>query len=102
MRSQLADSVCSSAARLVELCGHRGTGAALDYSQASLAVVEEMADEAARCAATLSPDQVTGLVQDMGCYILEVGRREFDGNTAGTTSAISPSWSWASRPSTWP
>ena len=79
MRGQLADSVSSSAARLVELCGHRGTGAALDYSQASLAVVEEMADEAARCAATLSPDQVTGLVQDMGCYILEVGRREFGG-----------------------
>jgi hypothetical protein len=68
----------NAAANAVEMCASRGDGA-LDYSEASLTVVEGMLAEAAAFAADMTPDQLTTLVQDFGCYILEVGRREFGG-----------------------
>ncbi len=79
MSEPLAASVARSAAKLVALCGERGADAGLDYSQASLTIVEKMAEEAARWRSTLPPDQLTNLIQDTGCYLLEVGRREFGG-----------------------
>jgi hypothetical protein len=79
MSEPLVTSILRSATKLVEFCGQRGTGAVLDFSQASLTIVEEMADEAAQWITTLPPNQLTNLVQDIGCYLLEVGRREFGG-----------------------
>ncbi|MER2248345.1 hypothetical protein ABS772_00315 [Methylorubrum podarium] len=79
MAERLEATVARSAAKLVELGAGRGTSVALDYSQASLTTLEEMAEEAACWAATLTPGQIDGLVQQAGCYLLEVGRREFGG-----------------------
>ncbi len=79
MSEPLLTSISRSAAKLLELCEQRGTGAVLYFSRDSLTIVEEMAEEAAAWRSTLSPDQLTNLVQDVGCYLLEVGRREFDG-----------------------
>ena len=79
MSEPLATAISRSAAKLVELATHRGAGAVLDFSQASLILVEEMAAEAAQWTSTISPDQLTTLIQDIGCYLLEVGRHEFGG-----------------------
>ena len=51
----------------------------LDYSEASLAVVEEMLAEAADFVAELSEDQVVNIARQFGCYVLEVGRRAHGG-----------------------
>lgn len=72
------DQITQAAEKAVALCASRGQGV-LDYSEASIGVVEEMLAEAADWGAELTPDQLTTLVQDFGCYILEVGRREFGG-----------------------
>lgn len=79
MSEPLVTFISRSAAKLVELCKQRSADAMLDFSQASLTVVEEMAEETAQWITTLSPEQLTTLVQDIGCYLLEVGRREFGG-----------------------
>ena len=80
MSEPLVTSIPRFAAKLVELCEQRGTGAVLDFSRGSLTIVEEMTEEAARWISTLPPDQLTNLVQNIGCYLLEVGRREFGGH----------------------
>src|SRR4051794_15046100 len=54
-------------------------GVTLDYSEPSLAMLEDMLAEAAAFAADMTPNELTTLTQDFGCYILEVGRREFGG-----------------------
>ena len=51
----------------------------LDWSEASLAVVEEMLAEAAEYVDDMTDDQVVNIAQQMGCYILEVGRRAHGG-----------------------
>lgn len=70
--------VVDAAQKAVESCESR-PGGELDFTEASLAIVEEMLDEAAQYASDLSPGQLTGLAQQFGSYILEVGRREFGG-----------------------
>lgn len=80
MSEQLATSISRSAANLIELCEQRGTGGVLDFSCKSLSVVETMAEEAAQWRSTLSPDQLTNLAQNIGCYLLVVGRLEFGGS----------------------
>jgi hypothetical protein len=75
---ELPDQIARSAEKAVAMCDGRG-GSELDYSEASLAVVEEMLAEAGQWLSEMTPGQVTTLVQDFGCYILEVGRREFGG-----------------------
>jgi hypothetical protein len=42
-------------------------------------VIEDMLAEAAAFAADMTADQLTTLAQKFGCYIMEVGRREFGG-----------------------
>ncbi|MCJ2142216.1 hypothetical protein [Methylobacterium sp. E-066] len=79
MSEPLVMSISRSATKPVDLCEKRGTGAVLDFSQASLIIVEEMADEASRWEPKLTTDKFTNLVQNIGCYLLEVGRREFGG-----------------------
>jgi len=54
-------------------------GGRLDYSAASLAAVDEMLVEVSAYVADLDEAVVTGLVQQLGCYVLEVGRRAFGG-----------------------
>ncbi|MBN6207464.1 hypothetical protein JYK21_13400 [Ralstonia pickettii] len=51
----------------------------LDFSEASLQIVEEMLAEAALYRQDLEVDVIEGLVTRFGCYILEVGRRQFGG-----------------------
>jgi hypothetical protein len=74
----LTQQIVNAAEKAVLLCESR-SGDRLDYSEASLAVVEEMLGEAAEFAAAIDPAQTDGLVQQFGSYILEVGRREFGG-----------------------
>jgi hypothetical protein len=74
----LTQDIANAAAKAVEMCESRD-GSRLDYSEASLAIVEGMLAEAAAFATEMTADNVTTLVQDFGCYILEVGRREFAG-----------------------
>jgi hypothetical protein len=75
---ELPEQIARSAANAVAMCESRD-GGRLDYSEASLAVVEAMLAEAAAYAAELTPGQLSALTQDFGCYVLEVGRREFAG-----------------------
>ena len=75
---ELPYQIARSAEKAVAMCTGRG-GGELDYSEASLAVVEDMLAEAGQWLAEMTPEQVATLVQDFGCYILEVGRREFGG-----------------------
>lgn len=77
----LSDQVHENAAQAVKQFQERANGK-LDYSAASLAVVEEMLDEAAQHVADLKPISVEALVELMGCYILEVGFREHGGKFA--------------------
>lgn len=51
----------------------------LDFSEASLAVVEEMLAEAAEFVDGMTDGQVVDVAQQMGCYVLEVGRRAHGG-----------------------
>ena len=54
-------------------------GGRLDFSVDSLKAVDEMLEEASAYVADLDEAVVTGLVQQLGCYVLEVGRRAFGG-----------------------
>jgi hypothetical protein len=54
-------------------------GGRLDYSIASLAAVDEMLVEVSEYVVDLDEAVVTGLVQQLGCYVLEVGRKAFGG-----------------------
>lgn len=80
MKLELTASIAESAAKFVELGQMRGDSAVLDYSRASLALVEDMATEAAEWSASLSIGQRDTLVRQMGSYLLEVARREFGGD----------------------
>lgn len=62
----------------VEIMATR-TGTRPDFSESSLEIVEDTLDEAAQRLDSLTSSQVEGLIQQFGCYILEVGRREFGG-----------------------
>lgn len=73
-----AEQIAHAAENAVAMCeGHRGDK--LDFSEASLAAVEATLAEVTQWIPELTPDQVTALVQDFGCYVLEVGRRAFGG-----------------------
>jgi hypothetical protein len=51
----------------------------LDHSEASLAVIEEMLAEAAEFVDGMTDEQVVDIAQQIGCYVLEVGRRAHGG-----------------------
>jgi hypothetical protein len=72
------EEVTSAADRAVASLQARA-GGRLDFSVASLAAVDEMLVEASDYVADLDETVVTGLVQQVGCYVLEVGRRAFGG-----------------------
>jgi hypothetical protein len=54
-------------------------GGKLDYSEASLAVVEDILDEAAQYTDQMEQSDVDALVQLLGSYLLEVARRAHGG-----------------------
>jgi hypothetical protein len=55
------------------------SGQVLDYTDDSIAIVEEMLAEAAAHARRMSEAALRRLSQDIGCYILEVARRNHGG-----------------------
>ena len=74
----LTQQVVNAGQQAIGLCESR-PGGELDYTEASLSIVEEMLAEAAQYASNLTAGQVTVLVQQFGSYVLEVGRRQFGG-----------------------
>ena len=72
------EEVLATAERAVAALQERA-GGALDWSVASLKVVDEMLVEVSDYVADLDEGVVTNLVQQLGCYVLEVGRRAFGG-----------------------
>ena len=75
---ELSTQIRQAADRFVAISESR-SGSKLDYSEASLVLVEEMLAEAADFASEMSQSRLSGLVRDFGCYIMEVGRQEFGG-----------------------
>ncbi len=76
--NEVHDEVVASAGRAVASLQARACGR-LDYSVASLQAVDEMLAEASGYVADLDENVVTGLVQQVGCYVLEVARRAYGG-----------------------
>ena len=74
----ILEEVTTAAARAVTSLQARA-GGRLDYSGASLAAVDEMLAEASAYVSELDEAVVTGLVQQLGCYVLEVARRAYGG-----------------------
>ena len=74
----ILEEVTTAAERAVTSLQARA-GGRLDYSPASLAAVDEMLVEVSAYAAELDETVVTGLVQQLGCYVLEVARRAYGG-----------------------
>lgn len=74
----ILEEVTAAADRAVASLQQRA-GGRLDYSVASLAAVDEMLAEVSDYVADLDEAVVTGLVQQLGCYVLEVARRAFGG-----------------------
>jgi hypothetical protein len=74
----ILEEVATAAERAVVSLQARA-GARLDYSIASLAAVDEMLVEVSEYVVDLDEAVVTGLVQQLGCYVLEVGRKAFGG-----------------------
>jgi hypothetical protein len=75
---QLAQQVVDKAERAVDQLRDRSNDT-LDYSESSLAVVEEMLAEATEFVEESPAEQIEALVKMLGSYVLEVGRREFGG-----------------------
>jgi hypothetical protein len=76
--TDLAQQIARTSEEVVAAYKER-TGGVLDYSEASLAVVEEMLEEVAAYAEAMTPEQLQTLSQNFACYIIEVGRRAFGG-----------------------
>lgn len=85
---ELTKQITAAAEQAVALCELR-PASELDFSVASLSIVEEMLAEAAEYT-DLTSDQLTGLAQQFGSYILEVGRREFGGRYAWDSDREQP------------
>jgi len=77
-RNAIREEVVAAADRAVGALQGRA-GGRLDFSVASVAVVDEMLVEVSAYVAELDEAVVTGLVQQLGCYVLEVARRAFGG-----------------------
>lgn len=76
--NDVLEEVLASADRAVASLQARA-GGRLDWSVASIEAVDEMLEEASAYVGELDEDVVTGLVQQVGCYVLEVARRAYGG-----------------------
>lgn len=86
---QLAEDINKSAQMAIKAAETMGWGK-LDYSEESLNLIEEMADEAAQSKTQLSEDQISAIVQQFGSYIHEVARRHFGGKYYWYTAKDQP------------
>jgi hypothetical protein len=81
--------IASAAEDAVAVCEYlHGDG--MDYSEASLAIIDQTLGEAATWDNELTQEQLENFAQDFGCYILEVGRREFGGRYCWFERADAP------------
>jgi len=76
--AELAKEVAEAAERAVRMAATRG-GPPLDYSEATMAEVEQILAEASQYVGQMSEAEITKLSEDFGCYILEVARRAHGG-----------------------
>ena len=76
--NEFEDQIADNAERAVDQLRDRSSDS-LDYSESSLSVVEDILAEASDFVDQMPEDQVEALVQLLGSYIFEVGRREFGG-----------------------
>jgi hypothetical protein len=58
---------------------HDRSGCALDFSERSLQMVEEMLAEASDYISEMPQSEISSLVQLFGCYVLEVARTTYGG-----------------------
>jgi len=87
--STVLDDVVSAAKRAVTTFHERSNGG-MDFSEHSLSIVEEMLAEASDYVGEMPPSQVSGLVQLLGCYVLEVARAAYGGEYAWIDEARGP------------
>jgi hypothetical protein len=87
--SELQQEVARMAEEAVAIVRDR-TGETLDFTAGSLSYVEDTLEEASGYFSDLSEDQAVKLVQWFGCYVLEVGRREFGGEYRWYTERDQP------------
>lgn len=73
--------VVDTAKRAVDTFHDRSNGG-LDFSEASLSIVEDMLAEASGYAEEMPQSQISSLVQLLGCYILEAARTQYGGEYA--------------------
>jgi hypothetical protein len=74
----LARDIAEAAEDAVAVC-EQIRGEPMDFSEASLAAVEETLAEAAGWDDELTIEQLRNFARSFGCYVLEVARREFGG-----------------------
>jgi hypothetical protein len=74
----LSEQITDRAEQAAVRFGDHASGE-LDFSEASLNVVEAILAEAVEFMEEISPEHVEGLIQDFGCYIHEVARRAHGG-----------------------
>ena len=75
---ELAQQVADKAERAVDQLRDRSADG-LDYSESSLTIVEDILAEASDFVDQMPRDHIDALVNILGSYVLEVGRREFGG-----------------------
>lgn len=74
----IADEIAREAENAAALCEYH-CAATLDYSEASLTHIEKTLADAEHWRDEFPSDQLENVTVGVGCYILEVGRREFGG-----------------------
>jgi hypothetical protein len=75
---ELARDIARAAEDAVAVCEYL-RGAPLDYSETSLAAVEEALAQAQDWDEEMNAEQFQNLARAFGCYVLEVARRHFGG-----------------------
>jgi hypothetical protein len=85
----LNEQIARAAASAVEMTD-AADGRRLDFSEASLSVVEEMLEEASAFYEEATQEQRGIVAHEFGCYILEVARREFGGRYSWFTQRDQP------------
>ena len=78
MDEDINEQIAQVAAQVVETCTPEDS-VRLDYSEASLAVLDAIIEDASDFFDEMTTEQQETLVENFGCYLLEVARREFGG-----------------------
>ena len=87
--ANLEQHIVEDAARAVQSL-YRQSGVTPDYSEASLALVENALAEAAAFLDDLPAEVIEGIVRDFGCYVFEVARRRHGGRYAWHSATRDP------------